>query len=512
MIALHDHEALESPWLSTETQEELPFLSAIEDTEARPATVAHNADLISVLALDEPTWEDTDTAETAEEDEPASALALNAGDAETDNIIAQYFGEVRRFALLSFAEEQALGRRLARWRRRVRWALYTAPTALPTLRQIWQQIEPQDVWRDDVGTGRFTRPSLHEVVQHREGSTHDETAWRAQCRQALVSLQALATLLDRPEAGNDRSQRTVPAGRGLRHEHSRLWRAWLTTWEALQLHPHVHDALHEALETAWQAHPEDPALQAAWQTWERAQRELDQAKGQMMQANLRLVIHVAQHYCNRGLPFLDLIQEGNIGLMRALDKFEPRRGLKLVTYAHWWIRQAISRAISEQHRTIRLPIHVLERKSKLHAAMTQLWESHGRAPSVQELSAALGWTVQEVETLLIAVQPIAQLQQPVTEDGDMLQDLLQDTQSLQPDEAVAEAQLHRGLEACLGQLTAREALILRLRYGLDEYEPHSLQDIGDRLSISRERVRQLEKQAFAKLRRLQQGAILAELV
>src|SRR5262249_13780816 len=149
MIALHDHEALESPWLSTETQEELRSLRAIEATEPRPAKVAHNPDLISTLAWDEPTGEDTDTAEPAEEDEPASALALNAGNAETDNIIAQYFGEVRRFALLSFAEEQALGRRLARWRRRVRWALYTAPTALPTLRQIWQQIEPQDVCRDD---------------------------------------------------------------------------------------------------------------------------------------------------------------------------------------------------------------------------------------------------------------------------------------------------------------------------------------------------------------------------
>jgi DNA-directed RNA polymerase sigma subunit (sigma70/sigma32) len=330
MIALHDHEATESTWLSTETQEDLSFLSALEDTEARHATVAHDDDLISALVLDEPAWEDTEVAEAAVEDEPASALGTNAGDAETDNITAQYFSEVRRFALLSFAEEQALGRRLARWRRRVRWALYASPIALSTLRQIWQQVEPQDV-------------PLREVVQPREGSAHDATAWRAQCRQALVSLQALATLLGHPEAGHGRPQRAVPAGRGLRHEHASLWRAWLTTWEALQLHPHVHDALHEALEVACQAHPGDPALQAAWQAWERAQRELDQAKAQMMQANLRLVIHVAQHYCNRGLPFLDLIQEGNIGLMRALDKFEPRRGLKLVTYAHWWIRQAISR-------------------------------------------------------------------------------------------------------------------------------------------------------------------------
>jgi RNA polymerase primary sigma factor len=198
--------------------------------------------------------------------------------------------------------------------------------------------------------------------------------------------------------------------------------------------------------------------------------------------------------------------------MRAVEKFEPRRGLKLITYAHWWIRQAINRAIGEQHRTIRLPGHVIERQSKLHAATTRLWASHGRAPSTQELSAALGWTPQEVEKLLIAVQPIAQLQQPVTDHGEALQDFVEDTQAPQPDERIAEEQLHRGVQECLGHLTEREALIVRLRYGLDAHESHSLRDIGDLFGISRERVRQLEKRAVAKLRRLRQSAVLAELV
>jgi len=232
----------------------------------------------------------------------------------------------------------------------------------------------------------------------------------------------------------------------------------------------------------------------------------------MMQANLRLVIHIALRYRHRGLPLLDLIQEGNLGLMRAVDKFEPRRGLKFVTYAHWWIRQAISRALNEQHRTIRLPSHVIERQSKLRATVARLWKSHGHAPSPQALSAATGWTPQVVEELLSAAQPMVQLQQPITDDGDALQDVLEDTRAPQPDELVAEEQLRRGVGACLDHLTEREALILRLRYGLDMHEPHSLQEIGDVLSISRERVRQLEKQAFGKLRRLQQSAVLAELV
>jgi len=303
----------------------------------------------------------------------------------------------------------------------------------------------------------------------------------------------------------------VEEGRVLRHACFHLWRAWLTACEALRLQPHVHEALGEALAAAWRAQPEDPALHAASRAWTRAQGELDRAKAQMMQANLRLVIHIALRYRHRGLPLLDLIQEGNLGLMRAVDKFEPRRGLKFVTYAHWWIRQAISRALSEQPRTIRLPSHVMERQSKLRAAAARFWKRQGHAPSPQELSAAVGWTPQAVEELLIAAQPMVPLQQPITDDGTALQDILEDTQTPQPEALVAAAQVRRGVEACLSSLTPREGLIVRWRYGLDAYEPQSLQDIGDRLGLSRERVRQLEKQAFTKLRQGRQSAVLAEL-
>jgi len=499
MIAVHEPDAMERrAWLSTDAREALPCLSALADHEARQPTGAYD-DVFRALVPDAPTWEETNAAEAPVEDDPASAMASDAGAPETDHLIAQYFGEVRRFALLSFAEEQVLGRRIKRWQRRVRWALYTAPIALPTLRRIWQRVEQQGI-------------SLYEVVQHRAGTSPDETTWRAQCRQAILSLQDLAPGLCHLEAHGGMPRRAVQAHRGLRHERFSLWRAWLTTCEALQLHPHVHEAMREALADARRTQPQDPALHTASRVWARVQGELDQAKAQMMQANLRFVIHVAQRYGNRGVPMLDLIQEGNLGLMRAVDKFEPRRGLKLITYANWWIRQAISRAISEQHRTIRLPSHVIERQSKLRAATTRLWASQGCAPSAQELSAALGWTPQAVEELLIAVQPIAQLQQPVTDDGDALQDFVEDTQAPQPDELVAEEQLRRGMEKCLGHLTEREALIVRLRYGLDAHEPHSLRDIGALYGISRERVRQLEKRALAKLRRLRQSAVLAELV
>jgi RNA polymerase sigma factor (sigma-70 family) len=498
MLALHEQEAIERMAFSPEAREVLPFLSALDDHDAHGPTLAHDDDVFSALTLDERPWEEPDPAGTPVEEDPPSERGLSAADPETDNVVAQYFGEVRQFALLSFAEEQALGRRIIRWQRRVRWVLYTAPTALPTLRRLWHHVAHQEI-------------PVHEVVQPRAGTTPDPTAQRAQFQQALVHLQELAAHLRRLETHDGSPRWAAPEGRVLRHARFRLWRAWLTACEALRLQPHVHEALGEALAAAWRAQPEDPALHAASQAWTRAHGELDQAKAQMMQANLRLVIHIALRYRHRGLPLLDLIQEGNLGLMRAVDKFEPRRGLKFVTYAHWWIRQAISRALSEQPRTIRLPSHVIERQSKLRAAATRLQKSYGHAPSPQELSVALGWTPQAVEELLIAAKPMVQLQQPITDDGTALQDILEDTQTPQPEALVAAAQVRRGVEACLSHLTAREALIMRWRYGLDAHEPQSLQDIGDRLGISRERVRQLEKQAFAKLRQLPQSAGLAEL-
>jgi RNA polymerase primary sigma factor len=282
------------------------------------------------------------------------------------------------------------------------------------------------------------------------------------------------------------------------------------TWNTLQLPPQITEVLRSALDAAWRVNPEEPGLHAAYHAWVRAQSALDQAKAQMMQANLRLVIHIALRYRHRGVPLLDLIQEGNLGLMRAVDKFEPQRGWRFVTYAHWWIRQAIGRAIDEQHRTIRLPSHVVERQHKLQAAATRLEARESRTPRPEDLSVALGWTPQDVEDLMRVTQPLVYLQQPLRDEGTALQDVLEDTEILPPDVRLATEQVRRGVHACLGLLPEREAFILRLRYGLEACEPQSLQEIGEVLGISRERVRQLEQQAFAKLRQLPQMAALVE--
>src|SRR5215475_2411345 len=219
MIALHEPEMERRAWLSTDTPDEFPSLSPVDDRDERLPSFAHDDDVLSALEPGDTTWQDTDAEEPPLEDAPASEMVIEAGDPETDNVLAQYFGEVRRFALLSFAEEQALGRRIKRWQRRVRWALYTSPVALPTLLSIRHRVEHQGV-------------SLHEVVQHREETTPDQTAWLAQCRQAIVFLQDLTTRLGCLEGRCGMPRGGMPQGLAqerhvLHHERFSLWRAWL---------------------------------------------------------------------------------------------------------------------------------------------------------------------------------------------------------------------------------------------------------------------------------------------
>jgi RNA polymerase primary sigma factor len=329
---------------------------------------------------------------------------------------------------------------------------------------------------------------------------------------AMKHLQELAKHLQRLDTRRQLVSHPKSAQRARRHERACLWHQWIGTCEALHLHASVYKHMRLALETAQCAQPDDPALRAAHTALVRSERELERAKAEMLRANLRLAIYVAKRYRGQGVPFLDLIQEGNLGLMRALEKFEPERGLKFVTYAHWWVRQAISRAIIEQRGTVRLPGHIVERRSKLRAASDKHWQVHGQEPSVQELSAALGWPQEEVEALQGARQVIVQLHEPVTDDGRRIEDTMEDEQTPRPDVLVADRELQQRIAVCLADLPEREARILRLRFGLETDHSHSLKEIGEIFGLSRERIRQLERIALEKLRQAECGGLLADFV
>jgi RNA polymerase primary sigma factor len=233
----------------------------------------------------------------------------------------------------------------------------------------------------------------------------------------------------------------------------------------------------------------------------RGEREIAQAKKELIKSNLRLVVSIAKKYANRGMSFFDLIQEGNIGLIKAVDKFEYKKGFKFSTYATWWIRQAITRALSEQARTIRIPIHMIEQVNKINKESRNFLQEYGREPTVEELAERLGWSISKVKSVKsIAKDPVS-LETPIgDEDDSKLGNFIEDQKTQSPLNQTANKMLQEQIRAVLNTLPAREQKVLKMRFGLEDGYIHTLEEVGYVFQVTRERIRQIEAKALRRLR------------
>jgi RNA polymerase primary sigma factor len=422
-------------------------------------------------------------------------------------VLRAYLGQIGKVALLTREQEFEIGTRIDRGTNQVLDAVLPTAGSVREILRLGDRLE-----RGEIG--------LTELVDEAEPPSDGESE---QTEQLLDGMRRVRELVQR-------AQRLALECRGASSERKRdierrissTEREKLDELRQLRLGEKVVRQLTLIALRADTDPDSDAGTTGAKATTSNGSRETQaritegaalasKAKAELIAANLRLVVSIAKRYKNSGVSFADLIQEGNIGLMKAVDKFDHKRGYKFSTYGTWWIRQAIDRAIADQGRTIRVPIHMLETCKRVFRTSRHIWHELGREPEVEELANATELSIEQVRQVLQLSKHTISLETPMGEEGDgRLGDVISDAGARDPEQGALERNLHDDVTELLATLTPREQKILRMRFGVGEKDAHTLEEVGASFNVTRERIRQIEAKALAKLRRSSRSTVLKE--